>query len=268
MIEAGGDAVQILRHGSEGNEVRRWQTFLVGQALLAGSIDGSFGPRTEAATRAFQQREGLEVDGTVGPLTLAAALQRGFDPGFTDPQGGTSGADWPPRPIFAPLASNTERAKLFGRFDYERVAPGKDDIRILGDWREKNLVRVLLPQLEKVKGAPASGQVWLHRKVAEQTRALFAAWEQEGLVPLLLTWAGSFAPRFVRGSATTLSNHAWGTAFDVNAAWNPLGALPALRGRTGSLRELVPTAHRFGFYWGGHFSRADGMHFEVARILS
>ena len=60
-----------------------------------------------------------------------------------------------------------------------------------------------------------------------------------------------------------LSNHAFGTAFDINVQWNPLEALP---GRTGCVFELVPMAHRHGFYWGGHFSRRDGMHFEVARV--
>ena len=29
---------------------------------------------------------------------------------------------------------------------------------------------------------------------------------------------------------------------------------------------MVPFAHDYGFYWGGHFSRHDGMHFEVARL--
>jgi len=28
----------------------------------------------------------------------------------------------------------------------------------------------------------------------------------------------------------------------------------------------VPIAHDHGFYWGGHFSRSDGMHFEVAKL--
>ena len=73
-------------------------------------------------------------------------------------------------------------------------------------------------------------------------------------------------PRYIRGSATTLSNHAWGTAFDVNYRWNQLGHVPALKGEIGSVRELVPRAHQLGFYWGGHFSRRDGMHFEVARV--
>ncbi|PYN75607.1 MAG: hypothetical protein DMD96_27450 [Candidatus Rokuibacteriota bacterium] len=28
----------------------------------------------------------------------------------------------------------------------------------------------------------------------------------------------------------------------------------------------VPIAQEHGFYWGDHFSRCDGMHFEVARV--
>lgn len=64
------------------------------------------------------------------------------------------------------------------------------------------------------------------------------------------------------------SNHAWGTAFDINVPWNGLGATPALVGARGSVRKLVPLANEHGFYWGGHFNgRPDGMHFEIAQIL-
>jgi D-alanyl-D-alanine carboxypeptidase-like protein len=49
-------------------------------------------------------------------------------------------------------------------------------------------------------------------------------------------------------------------------AFNPLGAQPALVGRPGSVRELAPIANQHGFYWGGHFTRLDGMHFEVAKL--
>jgi hypothetical protein len=54
---------------------------------------------------------------------------------------------------------------------------------------------------------------------------------------------------------------------DLNVAWNRLGTVPALKGKTGSLRELVPIANELGIYWGGHFAgRPDGMHFEVAQV--
>ena len=40
-------------------------------------------------------------------------------------------------------------------------------------------------------------------------------------------YAGANAPRFIRGSKTVLGNHAFGTAFDINTAWNALGAQTA-----------------------------------------
>src|SRR4051812_34557495 len=105
--------MEILRHGSEGPSVIRWQNFLVGQQLIAGGVDGLFGPDTERGTREFQRQNAIEQDGAVGPLTYAAALHAGFDLGFTDPLGGTSGADWPPPPVFAPLVSNADRQREF-----------------------------------------------------------------------------------------------------------------------------------------------------------
>jgi len=258
--------MQILRRGSEGDEVRCWQRFLTGQNLLGSRADGIFGPVAEQATKSFQRRAKIPADGVVGPKTYAAALLRGFDPGFSDPQGGQDGSDWPPYPDFPPLVSNADRSRLFGEFRYEAVEPDTDDIRILGKWRQANIAPVVVPPLVGVKRAPSTGRIWVHKLVAEQVRSLFAAWNDAGLATLVLTWDGSFAPRFIRGSRTTLSNHAWGTAFDVNCQWNRLGTVPALRGEKGSVRELVPMANAHGFYWGGHFSRRDGMHFEVAKV--
>ena len=68
----------------------------------------------------------------------------------------------------------------------------------------------------------------------------------------LLLALDSFVARFVRGSRTVLSNHAFGSAFDINEKYNSLGSRPTLVGEKGSLRELVPIANRWGFYWGGH----------------
>jgi D-alanyl-D-alanine dipeptidase len=120
-----------------------------------------------------------------------------------------------------------------------------------------------VPQLVNIKG---SDRVQFHRKAADQLIKLWQNWEDAALLPLVLTWDGSFVPRFIRGSRKTLSNHSFGSAFDINVAWNQLGVVPALAGQKGSVRELVQIANQHGFYWGGHFSRKDGMHFEVAQI--
>jgi hypothetical protein len=165
---------------------------------------------------------------------------------------------------FKPLVSTAERQRVFGKFDYKTNPDGT--IKILGNWANKNIVKVHIPQLEGVEGAPKNGVVYFHRLGAEQLKNLFEEWDAEGLIDLVLTWAGSFVPRMIRGSKTTLSNHAFGTAFDINAAWNPLGKAPAAVGKKGSVIRLVEIAHKHGFYWGANFSRSDGMHFELAQL--
>lgn len=173
---------------------------------------------------------------------------------------------WPPRPAFAALANNEERQKIFGPFNFvaDPQPNNKEHIRILGDWVEKNIVKLEIPQLKGVKNAPKT--VAFHTKGADALVKMFAAWEKAGLIGRILTWEGSFVPRFVRGSTKSLSNHAFGTAFDINARWNAMGSQPALIGKEGVTRELVPIANEHGFFWGGHFTRPDGMHFEVAVV--
>jgi hypothetical protein len=41
-----------------------------------------------------------------------------------------------------------------------------------------------------------------------------------------------------------------------------------LTGQKGSVRELVPIANECGFFWGGFFTRQDGMHFEIGKIIN
>lgn len=73
--------LQILRNGSEGEEVEHWQNFLIGERFLQGQADADFGTLTEQATKVFQRSQGLTADGMVGPRTLGAAMIVGFDPG-------------------------------------------------------------------------------------------------------------------------------------------------------------------------------------------
>jgi len=56
--------------------VMMWQSLLLKLgSTLVGSADGEFGPKTNAATRGYQTRMGLQPDGIVGPLTWGAALR-------------------------------------------------------------------------------------------------------------------------------------------------------------------------------------------------
>ena len=60
----------LLKKGSRGGDVVRLQQHLTLVGELDDSIDGIFGPATEAAVRGFQRRHQLDVDGIAGPRTL------------------------------------------------------------------------------------------------------------------------------------------------------------------------------------------------------
>ena len=53
----------LLKLGSEGEDVRKLQIKLGVDPI------GKFGPKTDAAVRAWQTANGLTADGVVGPVT-------------------------------------------------------------------------------------------------------------------------------------------------------------------------------------------------------
>lgn len=157
--------------------------------------------------------------------------------------------------------------ELFGRFAWK--ANGQSSITILGDWVERFITTVYIPELDGVPafGGKFNGRVRWHVRGVEQLQRAFREIGQKGLTKHILLWGGSFVPRRMRGSSS-LSRHSWGIAFDINPSENAFGKEPAAAGRPGSVRELVPVFEKHGFAWGGHWreSRRDGMHFEIARI--
>lgn len=237
--------VTTIRLGSRGLPVKEWQS------KLGLAADGVFGPITEAETRAWQRSHGLVPDGVVGPRTWAK----------TDAV--SSGPSWmPPLPEFRG-ATLAERNALFGEFAWSPTDGG--NIRILGNWVQENIVQIEVPQLAGVEGANSRGSVTCHRLAADPIKKLFASWQRAGLKSRLLSYAGCWVPRFIRGGQS-LSNHAHGTAFDINARWNWLGQEPAKYGEQGCLLEMVHIAQSQSWYWGGHFARQDAMHFELATL--
>lgn len=117
----------------------------------------------------------------------------------------------------------------------------------------------------------------VNRRVPGTTRKLRVA---EAAAPLLISFARDFhkqveeidegqhddwgyAFREIRGSTTTLSNHASGTAIDLNATKHPLGAEGTfLPEQAKTIRRLC---RKYGLRWGGDYrNRKDEMHFEIA----
>jgi peptidoglycan hydrolase-like protein with peptidoglycan-binding domain len=265
--------MKVIRQGSKGPLVKQWQEFLRGHELYLGVADGNFGPATHAATCHWQELHRLIADGIVGNQTWGRAMVDGLEL-VPSKGGGKDGPNWPPIPKDLKTASLATRQKLFGAFKY-KPAPTKgnpEGIKILGNWTKGHIVRVTIPQLKGVYGAPANGRIFWHDAAVDQIKGLFQAWEDAGLIHLVRSWAGSWNPRFIRGSRSTLSNHSWATAFDINVPGNGLRRQPALVGQPWSVRELVPLANKWGFWWGGHWGyngkgRYDGMHFEVAKLV-
>ncbi|HEU4726784.1 MAG TPA: peptidoglycan-binding domain-containing protein [Kofleriaceae bacterium] len=76
-----------------GPDVLELQTKLKAAGYAVENLDSELGPTTDAAVRAFQHDHQLEVDGVVGPLTLAALTAAAA--------GGSQGAARLPRPCTA-----------------------------------------------------------------------------------------------------------------------------------------------------------------------
>ena len=80
-----------------------------------------------------------------------------------------------------------------------------------------------------------------------------------------------WASRPVRGSTTFISNHASGTAVDLNATKHPMGVATS---KTFSAKQISAIHKRLTLYegcirWGGDYkNRPDGMHFEINKAMS
>jgi hypothetical protein len=82
----------------------------------------------------------------------------------------------------------------------------------------------------------------------------------------LLGTDGMLCVRYVRGSTTNISNHAWGSAIDITIGGflTPRGSKTVSQG----LVDLAPFMQAEQFFWGAGFNPTpDGMHYEVSSEL-
>ncbi len=110
---------------------------------------------------------------------------------------------------------------------------------------------------------PILGSVTCNKAIFPQLIAALTDVQAQGLADTIHPgeYAGCYYPRFIAGT-TTLSNHAFGLALDINAIENQ-------RGTAGLIdRGVVAIFKRWGFTWGGDWHYTDPMHFEMNTIVS
>src|SRR5690606_27065942 len=122
-----------------------------------------------------------------------------------------------------------------------------------------NTVRDVPPltKLSWITGSVRSGDVWT---VLNEVARRFNN-EVEKINPAE-SWG--YAPRPIRGSSTTLSNHASGTAVDFNAPRHPLGAVNTFSAAQRTAIRRIMSDLGGVVRWGGDYTgRKDEMHFEI-----
>lgn len=102
-----------------------------------------------------------------------------------------------------------------------------------------------------------------HRRVKEPFRRLVEAWRTAGV----LSWVRTL-DRFYDFATcldgTRLKRHCHGNAFDLNAAWNPIGR--SAHSETGGTLPLLEVARAQG-WWCGADRGPVARHFELERFL-
>lgn len=100
------------KKGSSGAMVTQIQTKLKSWGYYTGTVDGVYGSGTERAVRAFQQKNGLTVDGKAGDQTLVAmGLSAGS--GNSGNSGGSGGASSSQVDLLARLISAEARGEPY-----------------------------------------------------------------------------------------------------------------------------------------------------------
>jgi peptidoglycan hydrolase-like protein with peptidoglycan-binding domain len=266
----------VLAVGSFGNDVRRLQEYL--NLELSGSLvtDGSYGGNTKAEVLRFRKKFGLAESPVFDDQCFAVSAPRGFASPQFDPDPKKKALSWPkPKAGLSsppPSLMQTKCGEI--KFDFTPIPGNPEHITVTNSFESDNITNCDIPQLKNCVVpldhgvTKTDGNIRFHKNHTARLVKLFKDWEAAGLIDRILTFDGSFNLRLKRGSTkgtvANLSNHAWGTAIDLNATWNQRKTIPALMGDRGCIRELVAIGHENGFYWGGHFTTKDGMHFEVA----
>lgn len=103
--------MRTLTVGSSGQDVLNVQCALAASGIYSGDFDGCFGPRTQTAVVAFQERAGLNADGVVDETTAAAI-------GIVDTAPVTCQVDAVTAEMVAPMFPGTPVANIEANLPY------------------------------------------------------------------------------------------------------------------------------------------------------
>lgn len=141
-------------------------------------------------------------------------------------------------------------SEAVGVFRYTPIGGGR--VQPEASWVRSHIVTDTVPLL---------GTVTCNKFMMPQLKAALAEVVRAGLSKEVYQTAGCYYPRYIAGT-TTLSNHSFGLAIDINSTENQRGTVGQMS------RAVVDIFKQCGFAWGGDWHYTDPMHFELDRIVN
>ena len=223
----------VLRRGSTGTAVKALQ-----KAIGNLTVDGSFGPATEARVREYQKAEGLTVTGVVDSRVWAALMGAVTAPATPAPAPAPTAPAPAPAPTTAsPLAKYAGLTLKLWSTGEAVKALQKAIGKLTVDGSYGRLTEARVKEYQKAKGLTVTGvtdaRVW-KALMAQTTTPAPAA-----------TPAGTFATEFTAVKTTTLKVGSTGAA--VKVLQRALGGMVVdgtYRSTTAAAVKAFQTAHR------------------------
>lgn len=135
-------------------------------------------------------------------------------------------------------------------------------------WQVPEYIWQLIPEIPR--------RIYCNKVMVVPLETAFLNVINRGLTEEIKTWDGCFQVRPIRGYEETIkkllkagkieesmvymSIHSWGIAFDINAAWNPLGSYGEMS------EELAKCFTDAGWEHGRNWRRKDSMHFQLTYL--
>ncbi|TIC82737.1 M15 family metallopeptidase [Nocardioides sp. GY 10127] len=221
---------------------------------------GAYAPQVAGVDAVVNEKWAAELGLTRGNALLVAVAPRTSPQSVQDAVGRAAGTGaavevlGPDLPVGAAQTAVVVGTvgEAVGQFSYTVLGGG----RIAPDpaWVSAHIATEAVPIL---------GRVTCNKALFPQLRAALDEVVDLGLSSAIHPgeYAGCYYPRFIAGT-TSLSNHSFGLALDLNVPGNQRGTVGEMN------RTVVAVFQKWGFTWGGDWAYTDPMHFEMNRIVT